>query len=426
MPTAAIVGAGAGGLCAGARLAQAGWDVTVLERLRWLGGRWSTRDVQGFKLPTGAFLIALDDPIADTFQHLGLEFPVRPLLERPVYRVGGEFVQIGSRGGLRALLGAAGRQDGSDADAVLQAIKEALNGSCPGDMEADLATWLQSYGAGPTIVGAVHAMTQAFMGLNAVEVSARAFTEYLTVTAGRGTFGIPVHGSRGLADQLAAYVVENGGQVRTRAPVAEILQADGRIIGVRLVDGEIIDADITVSDVGIDTTLGLLSEGIEEPMASIPSAPGITAFVASREPYFDRTVVVTTGTRCICLVSTPTLIVPELAPSGWHYTETISTFASSEDYEDPKPELERHFADMDDLLPGWRENGKLLNRSIYRGSWPVYRAWPGHDRKDRFPAPGLALVGDSVKPDGWPGVGGCAKSAELVVEEIKERWKALA
>ena len=43
----------------------------------------------------------------------------------------------------------------------------------------------------------------------------------------------------------------------------------------------------------------------------------------------DHTAVVVIGTRCVCLATTPTLVAPELAPDGWHVTETISTFRDS-------------------------------------------------------------------------------------------------
>jgi len=109
---------------------------------------------------------------------------------------------------------------------------------------------------------------------------------------------------------------------------------------------------------------------------------------------------------------------PELAPPGWHVTESISTFASSADDSDPKGELKEHLADLDDLLPDWRSRGRLLQTATYRGEWPVYRSWPGTDPSERFPLPGLVLVGDSVKPPGWPGTGASAESARLAVGGI--------
>jgi hypothetical protein len=62
----------------------------------------------------------------------------------------------------------------------------------------------------------------------------------------------------------------------------------------------------------------------------------------------------------------------------------------------------------------------MLLTMVYKGDWPVYRAWPGHDAEDRFPVPGLVLVGDSVKPPGWPGTGASAESARLAVAGIAE------
>lgn len=422
MNSAVVIGAGVGGLCAGARLASAGLDVTVVERLPHVGGRWSTREVDGFLLPTGAFLIAMDDPLADTFEELGIEFPVRAIEERTVYLVDGELVGTGERGGLRSLVTAASDADGSDAEAVMSAIRGALSGEVPASSEP-LPDWLAQVGAGSQVVGALHALTQAFMALNAEEVTAEAFFDYLRATAGRGRHGIPPQGSVQLAENLASHVEACGGRVLRGRKVDQLLERDGRVAGALLVDGEKLEADVVVSNIGLNETRSLLSTEQAEslpapPPSELVPAPGMVTFVASREPYYDHPAVVVTGTRAICLVTTPTLVAPELAPDGWHYTETISTYRSSLDASEPKVERERHFADMDDLLPGWRDDARLLKTSMYRGPWPVYRSWPGHDPQERFPLPGLALVGDAVKPHGWPGTGASAESARIVVEQL--------
>lgn len=420
--SAIVVGAGVGGLCAAARLVARGTAVTLVERLPHVGGRWSSREVDDFVLPTGAFLIAMDDPLAETFADLGVDFPVRPIEERTVYLVDGKIVGTGDRGGLRALVSAASAVDGSDADEVMAAIRGALSGEVPAT-EVPLPRWLRDRGAGRQVVAAIHALTQAFMALNADEVTAAAFFDYLRATAGRGRHGVPPGGSVQLAENLAAFVEEKGGRVLRGAKVDRLMSCDGRVVGATLVSGEKLEADIVVSNLGLRATRALLPAELQDefplpPEGQQPAAPGMVTFVASREPYFDHPAVVVTGTRAVCLVSTPTLVAPELAPDGWHYTEAISTFRSSADDSEPKVERERHFADLDDLLPGWRESGRLLKTSMYRGPWPVYRSWPGHDSQDRFPVPGVALVGDAVKPHGWPGTGASAESARLVVEEL--------
>lgn len=409
-----------GGLCVAARLAAAGWSVTLIERLRRLGGRWSTIDVDGFKLPTGAFLVATDDPLARTFIELGIDFEVRPLPERTVFLVDGELVETGERGGLRALIGTAARHDGSDANSIVTAISGALAGE---GLVADrtLPDWLAEAGGGPSVIAAVHGLTQAFMALNAAEVQASAFFDYLRATAGRGRHGIPPRGARFLAEALAGYVEKHSGDVMIGTVVDRLVVRNGSVTGIGLRDGATLAADVVVSGVGIRETAKLLPSNLGERIpgsATVRPAPGITSFVASKEPFFDHPAVVVSGTRCVCLITTPTLVAPDLAPPGWHYTEAISTFASSADDSDPKSERQRHSDDVDDLLPGWREEGRLLHTATYRGAWPVYRAWPGEDSQERFPIPGLALVGDAVKPRGWPGTGASAEGARLVAEGI--------
>lgn len=418
---AVIVGAGVGGLCAGARLAGLGWHVTIVERLRHVGGRWSTREVDGFKLPTGAFLIAMDDPLAKTFSDLGVDFPVRPIEERTAYLVNGRLVDTGDRGGLRALVAAAAADDGSDVHAVMARIRGALSGEEPASREP-LPDWLAARGAGADVIAALHALTQAFMALNAKEVTAEAFFDYLRATAGRGRHGIPPDGSIQLAQNLAEFVESRGGEVILGTGAAAVTADGGRVTGVELKDGRRVMGNVVVSDLGLDGTAKLLPPELASkvPQPTTTPAPGITCFVAIDRPYFESPAVVVAGTRCVCLVTTPTLVAPELAPEGWHYVETISTFESSDDDRDPKGQLERHMSDVDDLLPDWRKRGRLLQTATYRGAWPVYRSWPGNDPQDRFPVRGLALVGDAVKPHGWPGTGASAESARLAVEGIIE------
>src|SRR3990170_4242701 len=49
---AVIIGAGLGGLLAGAKLTKAGHDVEIFERLPFTGGRFTNLPYQGFKLRT--------------------------------------------------------------------------------------------------------------------------------------------------------------------------------------------------------------------------------------------------------------------------------------------------------------------------------------------------------------------------------------
>ena len=72
-----VIGAGAGGLLTGARLANLGYRTLVAERLGHVGGRASTRDIDGFKVNNGAIVIEVNGITQQTFEEVGAAFDVR-------------------------------------------------------------------------------------------------------------------------------------------------------------------------------------------------------------------------------------------------------------------------------------------------------------------------------------------------------------
>ncbi|RYO95609.1 hypothetical protein DL766_008571 [Monosporascus sp. MC13-8B] len=70
-PSAIIVGAGAGGIATAARLAKAGFAVTVLEKNPFTGGRCSLIHHEGWRFDQGPSLLLLPKLFAETFHDLG-------------------------------------------------------------------------------------------------------------------------------------------------------------------------------------------------------------------------------------------------------------------------------------------------------------------------------------------------------------------
>ncbi|MGB4294608.1 MAG: NAD(P)-binding protein, partial [Smithellaceae bacterium] len=119
-----IIGAGAGGLSAGAFLSRAGYKVLVTEQLPFVGGRGSSLEYKGFQVSTGvgAWLLPLKDIV---FDPLGAPFDslIRiPEVNTPYY-IKGKCYDIPYRGKLRAALKIAAGD--KEADNVMRALKKA-------------------------------------------------------------------------------------------------------------------------------------------------------------------------------------------------------------------------------------------------------------------------------------------------------------
>lgn len=89
MSSALVIGAGIGGIAVAARLARAGYTVTVLEASSRAGGRTNILDHDGFRFDTGPTLFLMPDTFAETYQALGERMEDRLDLIRmdPTYRI---------------------------------------------------------------------------------------------------------------------------------------------------------------------------------------------------------------------------------------------------------------------------------------------------------------------------------------------------
>jgi phytoene desaturase len=69
-----VIGAGCGGLSAGALLASQGRKVLVLEQYSAIGGCCSTFELEGYRFDTGASIVEIIQPIEKVFKKLGTTF----------------------------------------------------------------------------------------------------------------------------------------------------------------------------------------------------------------------------------------------------------------------------------------------------------------------------------------------------------------
>jgi phytoene dehydrogenase-like protein len=87
----------------------------------------------------------------------------------------------------------------------------------------------------------------------------------LAMLASSGGFGVPEGGAGAITAALLRRVEEYGGSLRTGARVERILVRSGRAVGVRLADGEQIEASAVIADVAAPTLYLRLLEQEEVP-----------------------------------------------------------------------------------------------------------------------------------------------------------------
>src|SRR5580693_3065326 len=93
---ALVIGAGAGGLCAAARLAHSGCHTLVVESRNRVGGRASSVEEEGFVVNTGAVAIEYGGVLEETFRTVGAPFEIRVPQPASLFRLRGRDLRLSS------------------------------------------------------------------------------------------------------------------------------------------------------------------------------------------------------------------------------------------------------------------------------------------------------------------------------------------
>ena len=297
-----VIGAGMGGLAAAADLAREGCNVTVLERAATPGGKARLLSVDGAQVSGGPTVFTMRWIFEQLFDDCGksLEGELRlskpSILARHAWRQGGRldlFADIGaSADAIAAFAGPADAQGYRDFCARSRAIYETLEHSFiaaqrpnPVELTARVgfsnlgAMWRtapfqtlwtalgqhfkdprlrQLFGRYSTYVGSSPWLTPATLMLVA-------HVEQDGVWLVKG-------GMRAVADALMRLGEAKGARYRFNAHVEEIIVTGGRAAGMRLADGEVIEADAVVFNGDVSALGTGLLGGAARPAAK-PVAP---------------------------------------------------------------------------------------------------------------------------------------------------------
>jgi phytoene dehydrogenase-like protein len=407
---ALVIGAGAGGLCAAARLAHRGRRTLLIEARDRLGGRASTEEQDGFKINTGAVAIEYGGVLEDTFREVGAPFEIRVPEPATKFRIKRREVALQTTPLGKLVSGALKRGAGL------------LNGD---DDDTTVKDWLAGYTRNDTVHAIFRNLCAAIFAVNSDELPVKAFMTYFLAKGGFREFGFSPTGTLGLLRNLAAVVERHGGEVRLGTSVEALEISDGRATGARVRGLGDVEADVVISNAGPAATVELAGREHFDPGylelidRQLKPTANIVVNFASSEPLLKAPGIVTFGlTRRLCNMANLTATCPELAPAGRHLYVAYGVPKPAVGEFDERSEVEATLDDLRDEFPGFDERTEIVSIKVMRGEWPAQRSIAGYDLPRKTPLVNLWNVGDGVRTYASGGVQACAETAKLVVDEV--------
>lgn len=424
---ALVIGAGAGGLCAAARLAHLGYRTLLVESRDRVGGRASTVEEEGFLVNTGAVAIEYGGVLEETFRTVGAPFDIRIPEPATLFRLKGRTVDITGGGWGKLINGLTKKGAG-----LLEGLGSARSGDLP-DEQLSVKDWLSGLTENKTIHALFRNLCAAIFAVNSDEMPAKAFLTYFIQKGAFRRFGFSPAGTIGLMRGLAD-VVEKNGAVWLDTSVTALHVEDGRVTGATLSRaGETVEIkpSIVVSNAGPEATVALCGREHFAPAylarmdRDLKATANIVVNVASREPLLDIPGIVTFGiTRRLCNLANLTATCPELAPEGWHLAVAYGVPIPAVGDFDEEAEIAATLDDLRDQIKDFDRRARILSIRVMKGDWPAQRSIAGLDLPRDTPLDNLWNVGDGVREYANGGVQACAESAKLAVEAVSERFGA--
>ena len=283
MKKAIVIGSGFGGLAAAIRLAVRGYDVTVLEALDAPGGRAYVHHIDGYTFDAGPTIITAPYLFEELWAICGkrLQDDVTLRALDPFYDVrfhdGTVFRYSSDHESMRAQVAAIEPRDVEGFERFLQASRDIYKVAFEGLAEQpfhEVGTLLRAapdmlrLGGHRSVYREVSRYFRSdklriLFSFHPLLIGGNPFTTtayYCLIAHLERSFGVHyAEGGMGaLVNGMVRLLESQGGRVRCQSRVEQILVSGDRASGVRLTSGEVIEADIVVSNADAAFTYGTL------------------------------------------------------------------------------------------------------------------------------------------------------------------------
>jgi phytoene dehydrogenase-like protein len=405
---AVIIGAGLGGLLAGAKLIRAGYDVEIFERLPFIGGRFTNLLYKGFKLSTGALHMiphGSRGPLSQMLKEVGANVTI--IDSNPMAVIRKENNEIIAFHDFRNELSLTKQVKLGTVLTYSRKFKPKSNIS--------FRDWVLKYFDDEFLLKLADSFCGWALSLKAKDVPAREMLEIIDNMYLYKGSGIPLGGCSAVTDALSGIIRSNGGRIHTQSYVERIVIDNDRATGV-IVKGKTIEADIVISDIGHFETSRLyecMDLEYSDKISNVRPSKGIKICLSSDEALIGHSgVFFTPYAQRINGINEVTNADPSLAPPGKHLVMSHQALIS----DDLEAEINLGLLDMAQLFTGKKYEVLLIQS--YSNGWPVNRASSGSDNGNMTPVGNLYIVGDGAKGKGGIEVEGVALGVRNMMGEI--------
>ncbi|MFX0009745.1 MAG: phytoene desaturase family protein [Candidatus Hermodarchaeota archaeon] len=435
-----IIGSGLGGLTAASLLSREGFKILVVESRSRIGGRFSTFEYEGFKLPTGAILIP-DGWVIKLLEEMEIKTDnLRPITQ-VYYRIEGESYEIPSEIGVPKVLDIIDKLEREDAQkkkrpmkpVELSKIMRGYYKKMRGINQEEIITvrdWLLQYTENEKVLDAFDTLCTGLMMAHSWELPVSKFFLFQEMTK----FYISPEGNLSIAKELAR-IVEKTGTVWVNTPVRKIVIKEGKTTSVIVEKaGKQIEikCKIVISNTGAKSTVKLAGKEnfdnayLEKMRITLRPSPCLLVLIASDKPLclegIHDGLEILMGSRRTKTVIPISNICPELVPPGQHLIYTSAKSESTLHPMDIKYEMQQVKSDIKDFFPDFEQHGRILKMRACGiiNDWPEGRTWLGYGMPLETPIPNLFNVGDSCISPGLIGTPGSVESGYRVADIVEK------
>ena len=415
-----VIGAGAGGATGAALAAHRGYRTLLVEAKERVGGRASTREVDGFLLNTGALAIEIGGPVDQ----------VRTLIGRPLelYVPKPATVLLWGHRVFNAETGLNGWARRSAPELLAMAARIPRFEPAPGQ---SLTEWLNLFTHNKAIHNLADNIAGAFFAAAGSDLPAEVFLAYLSKGSAFKKIGFAPSGTIEVWKPCADYVAQRGGQVWLSSTVESLtVSQDGTVNGAVVRRDDRYGEPITVSAAAVISDIGPLATAQLAPSDALPAGyledvraktdPSaiITIHFASDKPLTRWSgLALAASSRRLTYAANYSDPAQRRAPEGWYLYSGAATPRPARGEFDLENEIELLKADLRDYFPGF-DDSKILAVDVTAHDWPAQRAITGYDLPIDTPIHNLWNVGDGVKRYPEAGTSACAVTAQLAVEKL--------